>query len=92
MLRHEGGAEPANLRILRAQGDSMELSVRDSDRLLDDVARKIPPPAGWPSSGTEPDSSRRVPSDLRKPRLRTLSCLAGEVRIAETVLWTVRRV
>ena len=30
MLRHEGGAEPANLRILRARGDSMEPAVHDA--------------------------------------------------------------
>ena len=40
--RHEGGAEPVNLRILRARGDSMELLVSDGDRLLVDVTRRAP--------------------------------------------------
>ena len=42
MLRHEGGAEPENVRILRARGDSMEPAVHDGDRLLVDTGRKTP--------------------------------------------------
>ena len=40
MIRHEGDAEPGNLRVLRARGDSMEPLVSDGDRLLVDVARR----------------------------------------------------
>ena len=37
-----GRAGPANIRILRARGDSMEPAVHDGDRLLVDIARKNP--------------------------------------------------
>ena len=42
MIRHEGDAEPGNLRVLRARGDSMEPLVSDGDRLLVDVTRRAP--------------------------------------------------
>ena len=42
--RHEGGAEPGNLRILRARGDSMEPLVSDGDGLFVDVTRRAPGP------------------------------------------------
>ncbi|MCY3703615.1 MAG: peptidase S24 [Rhodospirillales bacterium] len=42
MLRHEGGAFPENLRILRARGDSMEPLVGEGDRLIVDISRRAP--------------------------------------------------
>ena len=42
MLRHEGGASPENLRILRARGDSMEPLVGEGDRLIVDISRRAP--------------------------------------------------
>ena len=41
-LHHEGGAEPENIRILRARGDSMESVVHDGDRLLVDTSHRTP--------------------------------------------------
>ena len=103
MLRHESGAEPANLRILRARGDSMEPAVHDGARLLVDVARK-PPATGevavlWDGSGLVVKRVEAVPNS-DPPRLRLISanpayepciCLAGEAHMIGTVLWTVRR-
>ena len=42
MLRHEGGSDPANLRILRARGDSMEPLVGEGDRLIVDISHRAP--------------------------------------------------
>ena len=42
MIRHEGGGDPGNLRILRARGDSMEPEIRDGDRMMVDVSRRAP--------------------------------------------------
>ncbi len=42
MIRHEAGAEPENLRILRVRGNSMEPEVRDGDRIVVDVSRRLP--------------------------------------------------
>ena len=104
MLRHEGGAEPANLRILRARGDSMEPAVHDGDRLLVDIARKTPATGEmavlWDGGGLVVKRVEVLP-DTDPPRLRLISanpayepytCLAGEAHMVGTVLWTVRRV
>ena len=42
MIRHEAGAEPGNLRILRVRGNSMEPELRDGDRIVVDVSRRLP--------------------------------------------------
>ena len=104
MLRHEGGAEPANLRILRARGDSMEPAVHDGDRLLVDVSRKTPTTGEmavlWDGGGlvvkrveviphTEPPRLRLISAN---PAYRPYDCLAGEAHIAGTVLWALGRV
>ena len=104
MLRHEGGAEPANVRILRARGDSMEPAVHDGDRLLVDVARKTPATGEmavlWDGTGLVVKRVEVMPR-TDPPRLRLISanpaydpydCLAGEAHIAGTVIWTLRRV
>ena len=68
-LRHESGAAPENVRILRARGDSMEPAVHDGDRLPVDTGPGPPTPAGWPCSGTAADSwssaSRASPAPTR---------------------------
>ena len=104
MLRHEGGAEPANLRILRARGDSMEPAVHDGDRLLVDITRKTPATGEmavlWDGGGLVVKRVEVIPR-ADPPRLRLISAnpayepydrLAGEAHIAGTVLWTVSRV
>ena len=42
MIRHEAGSEPENLRILRVRGNSMEPELRDGDRIVVDVSRRLP--------------------------------------------------
>ena len=42
MIRHEAGADPENLRILRVRGNSMEPELRDGDRIVVDVSRRLP--------------------------------------------------
>ena len=42
MLRHEGAVKPENLRILRVRGNLMEPEMRDGDRLMVDISRRVP--------------------------------------------------
>ncbi len=42
MIRHEGGAEPGNLRILRVRSDSMAPEMRDGDRIMAGISRRLP--------------------------------------------------
>jgi len=42
MIRHEAGSAPENLRILRVRGNSMEPELRDGDRIVVDVSRRLP--------------------------------------------------
>ena len=103
-LRHESGAAPENVRILRARGDSMEPAVHDGDRLLVDIARKTPATGEmavlWDGTGLVVKRVEVMPR-TDPPRLRLISanpaydpydCLAGEAHIAGTVIWTLRRV
>lgn len=104
MLRHEGGARPEDLRILRVQGDSMEPQLREGDRLLVDIARRTPATGEmavlWDGTGLVVKRVEIVP-DEDPPRLRLLSanpdypvytCLADEAHVVGKVLWTVRKV
>ena len=52
MIRHEGGAAPENLRILRVRGISMESEMRDGDRVVVDVSCRLPATARRSSFGT----------------------------------------
>ena len=84
MIRHEGDAEPGNLRVLRARGDSMEPLVSDGDRLLVDVTRRAPGTGEtavlWDGTGLRGQAGRgpaqrraaEAQADLRQPRVRTL--------------------
>ena len=42
MIRYEGDASPAALRVLRVRGESMEPELSEGDRLLVDTARRVP--------------------------------------------------
>ena len=42
MIRHEAGADPESLRILRVRGNSMEPELSDGDRIVVDVSRRLP--------------------------------------------------
>ena len=103
MIRYEGDASPDNLRILRVRGDSMEPELRDGDRLMVDVARRVPATGEmfvlWDGNGLVVKRIEVVP-DAGPPRLRLISanphytdytCDVEEAHIVGKVLWTVRR-
>ena len=76
MIRHEGDAEPGNLRVLRARGDSMEPLVSDGDRLLVDVTRRAPGTGEtavlWDGTGLVVKRVEVLPN-TEPPRLRLIS-------------------
>lgn len=103
MVRHEGDADPGNLRVLRARGDSMEPLVSDGDRLLVDIARRTPGTGEmavlWDGAGLV---VKRVevlphaePARLRlhsaNPDYEPYTCLAEEAHIVGKVIWTLRK-
>ena len=102
-LRHEGGAEPENIRILRARGDSMEPAVHDGDRLPVDTGRKTPATGKMAvlrdGGGLVVKRVESVPR-TDPPRLRPTSanpaylpctCLVDEAHMVGTVPWVLRR-
>ncbi len=89
MLRHEGGVEPANVRILRARGDSMEPAVHDGDRLLVDTGRKTPATGEMAVPRADPPRLRLISAN---PAYDPYDCLAGKAHIAGTVIWVLGRV
>ena len=102
MLRHEGGARPEDLRILRVRGGSMEPQLREGDRLLVDLARRTPATGEmavlWDGTGLVVKRVEIV-SDEEPPRLLSANpdypaytCLAEEAHVAGKVLWTLRKV
>ena len=103
MIRYEGDAEPGNLRVLRARGDSMEPLVSDGDRLVVDIARRTPGTGEtavlWDGTGLVVKRVE-VPPHSEPPRLRLISanpdyepytCPAQDAHIVGKVLWTLRR-
>ena len=103
MIRHEGGADPAALRILRVRGNSMEPEMSEGDRLVVDTARRVPAMGElfvlWDGDGLVVKRIEKA-RDPGPPRLRLISanpdytpytCLAEEARIVGKVIWTVRR-
>ena len=104
MIRYEGDASPDDLRILRARGNSMEPELREGDRLMVDVARRIPATGEmfvlWDGSRLVVKRIEHV-QDADPPRLRLKStnpdyddytCDPEEAHVVGKVLWTVRRV
>ncbi|MDE0282057.1 MAG: LexA family transcriptional regulator [Gammaproteobacteria bacterium] len=104
MIRHEGGASPGAVCILRVRGDSMEPELSDGDRLVVDTARRTPATGEmfvlWDGSGLVVKRIEILPPDGGPPRLRLKSanpdyadydCPAEGAHIAGRVLWSVRR-
>ena len=102
MLRQEGGANPADLRIVRVRGDSMEPVLGEGDRLVIDTARTRPSTgelcALWDGHGLVVKRVEIVagePVRLRltsaNPAYAPYTCLAEEARIVGKVVWAVRR-
>ena len=81
MIRHEGGAAPEDLRILRVRGNSMEPEMRDGDRIVVDVSRRTPttgePFVLWDGNGLVVKHVETVHGDEagaeESPRLRLIS-------------------
>ena len=104
MLRHEGGANPDNLKILKVRGNSMEPEMREGDRVVVDTARRQPTIGELfvltDGAGVVVKRVETV-RETDPVRLRLLSanpdyapytCLAEEARIIGKVLWTIKRV
>ena len=76
MIRYEGDASPDDLRILRVRGNSMEPEMREGDRLMVDVARRIPATGEmfvlWDGAGLVVKRIEHV-RDADPPRLRLKS-------------------
>ena len=86
-----------------ARGDSMEPELRKGDRLIVDVARRIPASGEmfvlWDGAGLVVKRVEHV-RDADPPQLRLKSnnhyddytCLAADAHVVGKVLWTLRRV
>ena len=103
MLRHEGGAVPDNLRILRARGDSMEPLVGEGDRLIVDISRRTPATGDlavlWDGlglvvkrieavSGSEPAEVRLISAN---PVYAPYAVPAQDVHMVGKVVWVLRK-
>ena len=105
MIRHEGDANPGAIRVLRVRGDSMEPELFAGDRLLVDIARRVPALGEmfvlWDGNGLVVKRVEPVLGDGEPPRLRLKSanpdyedytCLAQEAHVVGKVVWTFKRV
>ena len=105
MIRHEGGAVPDAIRVLRVRGESMEPELSEGDRLLVDTSRRTPDTGEmfvlWDGNGLVVKRVERVADGGGEPGLRLKSANAeyadytapaGDVHIVGKVLWTVRKV
>ena len=97
MLRHEGHSDPADLRILRVRGDSMEPEMRDGDRIVVDTGKRRPGTGEtfvlWDGTGLV---VKRIAGLSRDGMLGLLSanpdypayeCHAGDVHVVGKVVW-----
>ena len=104
MIRHEAGADPAGLRILRVRGNSMEPEMHDGDRIVVDIARRVPATGEmfvlWDGTGLVVKRvevlPRGEPPQLRlhsaNPEYEAYTCLAEDAHVVGRVVWTVSRV
>ena len=85
MLRYEDGAAPENVRILRVRGNSMEPEMREGDRIVVDVSRRLPATGEtfvlWDGNGLVVKQVEPVRDDgageEEPPRLRLISANPG---------------
>ena len=105
MIRHEGGANPDAVRVLRVRGESMEPELSEGDRLLVDTSRRVPATGEmfvlWDGNGLVVKRVERVAGTGGEAGLRLKStnaeyadytAPAGDIHIVGKVLWTVRKV
>ena len=101
MVRHEGDANPATLRILRVKGDSMEPEMREGDRLLVDTARRTPATGElfvlFDGTGLVVKRVEMVPGEAHlrllsaNPAYAPYAALGEEVHVVGKVVWVLRR-
>ena len=97
MLRHEGDSNPANLRILRVRGDSMEPEMRDGDRIVVDTDKRRPGTGEtfvlWDGTGLVVKRIAGLSRDgmlgllSANPDYPTYECRADEVHVVGKVVW-----
>ena len=105
MIRHEGGANPDAVRVLRVRGESMEPELSEGDRLLVDTSRRVPATGEmfvlWDGNGLVVKRVERIADAGGEAGLRLKStnaeyadytAPAGDVHVVGKVLWTVRKV
>ena len=103
VIRHEFRAQPADLRMITIDGDSMEPLLASGDRILIDTSQRIPVPPGifviWDGMGLvakriehEPNSEPpKVVIKSVNPEYETYERDAEEVHMIGRVVWTSRR-
>lgn len=103
VIRHEFRSQPADLRMITIDGDSMDPLLSSGDRILIDTSQRIPVPPGifviWDGMGLVAKRIEHVPhSDPPKviiksvnPDYDTYERDAEEVHITGRVVWTARR-
>ena len=105
MIRHEGGANPDALRVLRVRGESMRPELSEGDRLVVDTSRRVPATGEmivlWDGNGlvvkrvesvNDPGAAPALRLKSANPDYADYTCLAEEAHIVGKVLWTVRKV
>ena len=104
MVRHEGNADPASLRILRVRGESMEPELSDGDRLVVEISRTVPVTGElcvlWDGNGLVVKRIEHLPGADGPPAVRLKSanpdyadyeCLAQDLHVSGRVLWSIRK-
>lgn len=104
VLRHEFRAQPADLRMITIDGDSMEPLLASGDRILIDTSQRMPVPPGifviWDGLGLVAKRVEHVPnSDPSKIVIRSINPAyqsydrdAEEVNIVGRVVWAAKRI
>lgn len=101
-IRHELRADPANLRVMEVEGDSMLPTLHDRDVVLVDMGRRLPSPPGifvlHDGMGLVAKRLEHIPH-TDPPRVRIISdndryapyeATADEVNIVGRVRWFAR--
>lgn len=101
-IKHSLRAEPANLRIMHVEGDSMMPTLKDSDIVLVDLSRRAPTPPGvfvlHDGLGLVAKRLEHIPNS-EPPRVRVISdnsfyspyeCTCDEINIVGRIRWFAR--
>lgn len=101
-IKHSLRADPANLRIMHVEGDSMMPTLKDSDIVLVDLSRRAPTPPGvfvlHDGLGLVAKRLEHIPNS-EPPRVRVISdnsfyspyeCTCDEINIVGRIRWFAR--